>query len=314
VEAVAGGGAAAWIADRLANTYHHLLALDFATTWADVPGVPQQAATVGALVAGLLLGAGWLLRAGVGRRWDRAIAGAALLAAGAVMLALSGRTMLAGLLPALPLVVLIFLPGRWTRWERFVAVGVMLYTAAVLATGSHAGLQWGPRYLLPVVPPLVWLAAASVLRTKAQAPEVWPVVRVTAGALAGLSLIVQIAGVDYVTTWITNNVRAREVLRSAPSPVVASAMGHLIMGAGPVYFEKQLMLVGTIEDLEALVRSLAQQRVPEWTYIPRSGPDFDARPVTAWTDGGPWRYLPVRDRSPYPVLRLVTFRGFPSPP
>jgi hypothetical protein len=69
------------------------------------------------------------------------------------------------------------------------------------------------------------------------------------------------------------------------------------------------MLVDTIEDLEALVRTLAERRVPEWTYVPRSGPEFDPRAVAGWPAPDGWRYLPVRDRLPYVNLRVVTFRG-----
>jgi hypothetical protein len=313
-QAVTGSGTSAWIAERLGNVYHQFLALDFTTVYADVPGIPPQAVTAGLLVGGLLVLAAWLLRAGVQRGSHRMLGAGALAAAASVLFAVSGRTPLAGLLPAVPVVVLVGLPTRWDRWQRFVAVACGLYAAAVIVTGGHAGLQWGPRYLLPIVPVLVWLAVAAVRGSGERAWNLWPTLRVCAGIVAALGVIVQASGVDHVATVTTNNVRAQAVLRSAPSEVVASAIGYLLMSAGQVYFEKRLMLVDDIEELEALVRLLADHRVPEWTYLPRSGPDFNVAIVTEWTEGGSWHFLPVRDRMPYTNLRLVTYRGSPSPP
>jgi len=312
-QAVTGTGTAGWLAERGANLYHVLFALDFATIFADAPGIPPQAVTAGLLVGGFLVAAAWLFRAGVRRQAQRLLAAGALAAAAGVLLAVSGRTPLAGLLPTVPLVVLVALPARWHRWQRFVAVAGAAYVTAVVVAGSHAGLQWGPRYLLPVVPPLVWLAAVAVRDARAAAPALWPSLRVSTGIVAALGVLVQVSGLDHVSTVTTNNVRALAVVRSAPSDVVASAIGYLLMSAGPLYFEKRLMLVDTIEDLEALVRALAEHRVPEWTYVPRSGPDFDPRVVAGWTAPDGWRYLPVRDRLPYANLRVVTFRAAALP-
>jgi hypothetical protein len=308
-QAVTGAGTAGWLAERGANLYHVLFALDFTTIFADAPGIPPQAVTAGLLVGGVLVAAAWLFRAGLRRRARRLLAAGVLAVAAGVLLAVSGRTPLAGLLPAVPIVVLAALSAWRDRWQRFVAIACALYIAGVIVTGSHAGLQWGPRYLLPVAPALVWLAAAAVRDARAAAPELWPSLRVSAGIVVALGVLVQVAGVDHVSTVTANNARALAVVRAAPTDVVASAIGYLLMSAGPVYFEKRLMLVDTIEDLEALVRTLAERRVPEWTYVPRSGPEFDPRAVAGWPAPDGWRYLPVRDRLPYVNLRVVTFRG-----
>lgn len=310
-QAVSGTGTKGWVVERLANAYHLVFALDFTTIHAGVPGIPPQAVAAGLLVGGLLVLAAWLFRAGARRRAHRMLGAGAVVAASGVMFAISGRTPLAGLLPSVPLVALAALPARWDRWQWFVAVSCCLYAVAVIVTGSHAGLQWGPRYLLPIVPALVWLVVSAVQRVRDDVPGMWPALRVSAGIVAALGVVVQASGVDHVATVTANNVRAQAVVRSAPSEVVASGIGYLLMSAGQVYFEKQLMLVDNVEEFQALVRLLANHQVPEWTYLPRSGSDFDARVVTNWTERGPWRYQPVSDLMPYANLRTVTFRGFP---
>lgn len=67
----------------------------------------------------------------------------------------ASRWEIMGLLPAVPALVVLSLWKPHDRWERLTGWVAGLYVLGVLAVGSTGGLQWGPRYLLPVVPPLV---------------------------------------------------------------------------------------------------------------------------------------------------------------
>lgn len=290
-----------FVVSRWSNAYFQLAAPEFYAA-----GVPALTAGLGVAVA--LLAAAALLWVGVRRGTPRLVLAGALLAVGVVVWMLSSRPSVSGLLPAVPLVILAALGGRPRPWEWYLWAVVVAFVAAVVATGTHGGMQWGPRYLMPVVPALVWLAIAAVARVRWQAPQVWPAARLAAGVLLGASVLVQAAGLDRVDLEMARNVKVNEVIRGAPADVVATAHEWLAVGAGRAYFEKQLMLVDTIEELEALSRRLAERRVGRWTYIPRSGYQYRAAVVQEWTADGGWPFRVVEDRH-VNSIRLVTYAG-----
>jgi len=303
-QAVSGHPPGSWIVERLGNAYYQLASPDFYAFNGHAVGVGL------ALALGLVL-AGLLLRIGVAWRSSTAVALGGLVGLGTSLLILSGRTVISGLLLATPLVVLAFLPGSSSRWDRFLWVVCALFAAAVIVTGTHGGLQWGPRYLLPILPALIWLAASAVGRVAA--PQVWPVLRVSAMVLLGTSLLIQASGVDQVLQAMQRDARINEWLREVPSEVVVTPLEWLTLGAGPVYFEKQLMLVHSPEEFKTLVAQLSARRVARWAYIPFQGAAFAPQGVKKWTEGSPWRFRPVDDRT-HEGLRFVTFAGSPSSP
>ena len=85
------------------------------------------------------------------------------------------------------------------------------------------------------------------------------------------------------------------------------------MGAGPVYFEKQLMVVHSQAELKVLVEHFSAERVARWAYVPYSGVAFAPQGVAKWTEGTPWRFGPVDDQT-HGGLRFVTFAGSPGRP
>jgi len=301
VQAVSGHTPAVWAGEKLGNAYYVLASPDFFafSPWAVAAGCGLAAALV---VSGLLL------RIGVARRSASATAAGGLCAIAVGGLIFSGRTVVSGLLPAAPLVILALLPGGASRWERFLWVTSALFSAAVIATGTHGGLQWGPRYLLPILPALVWLAAAAVARARDAAPQVWPVLRRGALGIAMVSLLIQATGVDQVRQATAQNARINQWLRGIPAHIVITPLEWLMLGAGPLYFEKELMLVRSPEDFKTLVVHLSEQHVRRWAYIPYFGPIFAPRLVEQWTDGRPWRFHADDDRT-WNGIRFVTFAG-----
>jgi hypothetical protein len=299
-------GASSWVVEKLGNAYYQLASPDF---YAFNP----RAVTIGLVIALALVLAGVLLRVGVRRRDRTLIAAGTFLGVGMSLVIVSGRTTVSGLLPAAPVVILAFLAGRAAPWERFLWATTALFTGAVIVTGTHGGLQWGPRYLLPVLPPLCWLAAAALARVKAAAPNLWPSLRLGAAALVGASLIVQVAGVDQVLQATARNALINRWLQGLSAEIVVTPLEWLTLGAGPVYFEKDLMLVRTPEDFRMLVERFSSAHVAGWAYIPYSGYAFAPLAVAKWTDGQPWRFRPVRDRV-YEGLRIVTYSGGQAPP
>ena len=304
VHAVAGHTPAVWLGEKLGNAYYLLASPDF---YAFSP----RAVALGLALAIALVVAGALLRIGVGRRSISVVGAGVLVAVAAGGLIVSGRTSVSGLLPAAPVVVLALLAGAASPWERFLWATSALFTAAVIATGTHGGLQWGPRYLLPVLPPLVWLAAAGLDRACREAPRVWPALRAGAATVVAVSLLIQASGVDQVRQATARNAGVNQWLRGITAEIVVTPLEWLTLGAGPVYFEKDLMLVKTPEEFQTLVTRFSEQRVARWAYIPQSGTSFLPFRVAQWTDGRPWRFRPVDDHT-YEGLRFVTFAGFPG--
>ncbi len=295
---------ALWIADKLGNVYYQFISPDF---YAFNP----QAVAVGAAVAGGLLLGGVLIRMGAGRQSRPLVIAGGALAALVAIFTTSGRTSISGLLPVAPFVILLLLGGPRARWEWFLWGTSAIFSAAVVVTGTHGGLQWGPRYLLPIVPALVWLAAAAVDRARVTVPAIWPAVRGVAVGLAAISVLVQMAGLDVVDSSIARNVRVNASLRTAPADVVVTSLEWLVLGAGPIYFEKRLMYVDNVRDFQRLVQRLADTRVTRWSYIPSSGGKFHHLVVERWTEGRPWQFQTVQDGLVNDI-RVVTYSGFAS--
>jgi len=299
--ATAAGGGREWIGQRLLVAYYQLVNTDFyGLTW------HHLWTSLG--VTGALAGATLVLRIGVRRRSERIVALGGILAVASVLFVVVGRSAVSGLLPAFPALLLAFLPGRRERWEKFLWAVCLVFAVGVVATGTRGGVQWGPRYLLPILPALSWLAFAAVDRCRAHFPEVWPALRGVAAALVGAGVLIQASGVDQLEQWTARNRAGMEGLRRAPTEVVVTSSEWIALLAGPVYFEKKLMLVGSLEELEALVRNFARRRVPRWTYVPASGARFTPVYVLRWSRTAGWPYQVAEDRmDPESGLRLVTF-------
>jgi hypothetical protein len=302
-DAVTAGGSrfAPWISDKLGNLYYQIVSPDFYA-------FSSGAILIGVTIAGALLLAGILMRVGVGRRSTWLITAGGLVGATTSILAVSSRTSVSGLLPAMPFVVLLMLPGAAATWERYLAGVAAVFTAAVILTGTHGGLQWGPRYLLPILPALVWLAAAAVGRVREAPAPVWAAARASAGLIVGASMLAQVAGVEFVDFAIARNVRVNASLRDTPTEVIVTSLEWLVLGAGQIYFEKQLMYVDTIEDFRRLVDRLAERQVARWSYVPRSGGAFGQRQIEEWTADHTWRFTPVHDTL-INGIRVVTYAG-----
>ncbi len=224
-----------------------------------------------------------------------------------------------GLLPAVPALALLGLWRPRERWERLVASVALLYTAGVVATGSEGGLQWGPRYLLPAIPLLVWLGCLGATRALQELQGHRRRALLATVSLLGVASVgVQLAGVARVRAQVQAVEYVEGVLRASGSPVLVTGREGLFRAMGFLYFDKVLMVVDSPPELHALVELLAAHKVPRWTYVPFSGPAFDARLVERWTQSGRWRFrvaadttpgVDVRERGGGFTLRLVTYAG-----
>ncbi len=302
--AVSGGWG--WMSEKLGNAYYQLASPDFYA-------YNGRAVVVGLTTTLALVVAGLLLRFGVARRSGTVIALGGGIGVGTSLLVLSGRTMVSGLLPAAPLLVLTLLPGAASAWERLLWGVCATYVAAVIATGTHGGLQWGPRYLLPVLPALVWLAAIKVERAREALPQIRTTLTLASLGLVCAGIAMQASGVDQVAQATAGNDRINQFVRTAPSVIVVTPLQWLTLSAGPLYFEKEFMLVRTPDELKALVEQLSDRHATRWTYIPYAGPAFLPRTVEQWTTERTWRFARAEDRT-FEGVRYVTYTGKPGGP
>jgi hypothetical protein len=302
----AGHGAASWIVDKLGNLYFQLISPDYY-------GTGPWALLGGAVLAALVVLAGVLMNRGVAYRSANLITVGGAVGVIVGITIISGRTTVSGLVASAPWVALTLLSDPRAPRERLLWMVVGLFTAAVIATGTHGGLQWGPRYLLPVFPALVWLAAFGADRARAAAPGIWPSLCRWAAALLAVSALIQLSGVDQIAQGIDRSARINAILEAAPAEIIITPLEWITLGAGPVYFEKSLMLVSSPEEFHDLVETLAARHVRRWAYIPLLPEQFVPRSVARWVAGGSWHFRAVDDRMTQQI-RLTTFSGSSDAP
>lgn len=152
--------AGTWVRHRLLVLYDLL-----GSTERPQNGEHPERVSASLMHAGTVVAGGILLAWGIrGQDGVRTLAGAVVAVLGPVSAAVGGQHLM-GLLPTVPLMATLLLTARAPFPEvRFPLLVASFHTAAVLATGSVGGLQWGPRYLLPAVPLFVWATIAALAR------------------------------------------------------------------------------------------------------------------------------------------------------
>ncbi len=307
-----------WARRRLLVAYDLLISTEQPQNGEQPERIGPSLGVSSAVVAG-----GALLTWGV---WSqdvvRILAGAGIAVLGPVYAAISGQHLM-GLLPTMPLVAVLPLAvGNPNPEVRFPLLVGSLYSAAVLATGSVGGLQWGPRYLFPVVPLVVWAAVASLARAARSWPSRTRSLQWAAAVFIAGGLTVQVAGVLGIRSGVAALAALSDAIERRSAPVLVSGAEPVLRALAPLYFRRVLLRVDGPDALQDLVQTLSRHRVPEWTYIPFTGTRFDRRRVERWSEGG-WRFRVVRDETlpmafmaeardyrALTAVRLITYRGW----
>ncbi len=169
-ETLRGGGSTSFLEGRISGAWHEL----FQAHYLNPPAGPIVLVAL-VVAAGL----GFLAL----RRWDPkrsrlllagAVGGTGLLLA--LRFAVHPHEAVTGLVTAWPVALLGILLFRWRGSgpiAAFLGVTVALFVAAILATQypEAGGLEWGGRFLSPVLVPLAVLAAAGLARALDQVPD-----------------------------------------------------------------------------------------------------------------------------------------------
>lgn len=224
-------------------------------------------------------------------------AGLGLVAVGAVVLLLRDHQPI-DLFTGVPVVCLSALgrPRRVravesrTRWKGQLAVWCVLVVGLSIALGrQNGGWQWGPRYLTPLLAPLVLLSLEHWQRVERAALShlgrgaLW-------AALAALALAGVITqGVGVVRLWQVrsgNDALARALLRPPPA-VVVTDIWFVPQIAPQVYGQAPLLLVRTADEWRELDGRLAGQDVSRVRVVRLTGP----KTLLAENVAARWRLL-----------------------
>ena len=166
---------------------------------------------------------------------------------------------------------------------RLLGGAAMLYTAGVLLTAPNGGgAQFGPRYLLPILPAatLLALAAAEALVQPGALRRT-----LAAGSLAvllTLCLAVQARGVDLLRLNYSLNQRIVRVVNARPAPLLVSDAEFGPQLLAPLYFDRTILFVDAAQpwpELTALLRERGERAFTYLTALPRDAAPAALRPL-----------------------------------
>jgi len=169
-----------------------------------------------------------------------------------------GRTV-SGLLIVMPYSILAFwyLPALGRRGSKedpevrylFGIVVAFLLVSIVLNLGNKGGLQWGPRYLMPVFGLLVVLAMRAIRQAEGFRRLA---ARILIGALVAVAFLLQLVGFWFVRQDEADIASVLDYLRQQRAvAVVGYDRPWLVQMCAPLYQEKRLYLVRSPEALQA---------------------------------------------------------------
>ncbi|MDR7602117.1 MAG: hypothetical protein QN172_06630 [Armatimonadota bacterium] len=269
-----------WAKRRLLVAYDLLISTEQPQNGEQPERIGPSLAVSGAVVAGsaLLTWGAW------SRDVARILVGAGVAVLGPVYAAVTGQHLM-GLLPTMPFVAALPLAvGNPSPEVRYPLLVGSLYFAAVLATASVGGLQWGPRYLLPAIPLIVWAAVAALAPLSRSWPHGARAMHLAVAILTAGGLTVQAAGVLAVRSDGAALVALQDAIERRSAPVLVSGAEPVLRALAPLYFRRVLLRVDGPEALRDLVRTLSRYRVREWTYVPFTGARSDRRRIERWSE------------------------------
>jgi hypothetical protein len=194
-----------------------------------------------------------------------------------ILEASAGRP-LGGLITTAPFLVFAFttlLDSSVGRGNRILLAIGLGYTALVcVLTPVDPGLQWGPRFLLPIFPPLVVVAsnnfralqAAGDLRSER-------LLRACFVSMVALSLVVQVAG---LRTLHMIKIRDRNLIQQVgqlDAVHILSDEYGFAQYVAPLFYEKQFFYVRDQEDYRRLTETLVNHEISRYAFVTYPVPD-----------------------------------------
>jgi hypothetical protein len=240
--------------------------------------------------------------------------GLVLVAVGVVVLVLRGHHPI-DLLFGAPVACLAFLgPGRRVeaaaaegRWRRQLAAWCALVAVLSIVLGrQNGGWQWGPRYLAPLLGPLVLLAVERWQRLERETRSALGRYALWAALAALVAAGAVVQGVGVVKLWHVragNGALARAMLSQPPPDVVVTDLWFVPQIAPQVYGEAPLLVVRTPEQWDELDGRLAAQGVERVRLVRLS----EQETPLVRSISGSWRVDTTVEVSTIPPLAVVDY-------
>jgi hypothetical protein len=144
---------------------------------------------------------------------------------------------------------------------RFLTVVPLAFVVLViLVSPFHGGIQWGPRFLLPIIPPLTVVLIDRLA-------SMWGAINRSARAgLAAVSIVLLLAGV--YSAWLgvkfmqeaqTASAFMSEVIRHSPEKVVVSDAWFLPQGAPYIFSDKIWLMAEDEKKMFQLLQHLRKE-------------------------------------------------------
>jgi hypothetical protein len=197
-----------------------------------------------------------------------------------ILEAAAGRP-LGGLITTAPFLVFSFatlLDSSVRQSNRTLLAIGLGYTALVcVLTPVDPGLQWGPRFLLPIIPPLAVVAANNFHALQAFGDlRSARLLRACFVTTVALSIAVQIAG---LSTLHIIKIRDRDLIQQIDQldavHILSDEYGYA-QYAAPLFYEKQFFYVRDQEEYQRLTETLADHDISRYAFVTYPAPDRKA--------------------------------------
>ena len=147
-------------------------------------------------------------------------------------------------------------------------------TLVCLATPVDPGLQWGPRFLLPVLPVGTVLALGNyrALVREHSGPRARVAVTASLWALLGVSLLCQLTGVRVMSVIKGRDRQLIADTTALDSQYVVSDEYGYAQYVAPLFYEKQFFYVRTQEDYQSLMEAFVRNDIRTYAVATYAAP------------------------------------------
>ena len=155
------------------------------------------------------------------------------------------------------------------RQRRFVAGIVLGMIVLLIMVPNDGGKQWGPRYMLVLVPLLVLWSAETVRRRGSHGFEAWPrPTRLAVGCvLAGVMINTGAGTILLAQDYRTRVLPALQYLERDPNEVVAVSHQFVGQELEALFTSRHIVLTDGPSALHRLVQALDAQGIERFTYV-----------------------------------------------
>lgn len=185
--------------------------------------------------------------------------------------ALADRTGLLGTCPLILGIVLLDI-GKIRQIERlFLVISGIYVLGVIISSPNDGGAQWGPRYLLPILPLLVFLSIRSVQIILKKQPAIRTGLIIVAGLFACYSFYLQLLGLQRLRTSMIDNIQLVKATSGQQEQIVLTDEWFIPQILAQLYYNHTILYITHPEDLSAVRRLLKQHQVSGITYVTKQG-------------------------------------------